>query len=205
MKYGLFLITCLSVLGLAADSYRSLMPKRDIGEHWTVEGATPPEAWFLRDGAIATTGQPNGFLRSKKKYRNFVLRADWRFQKGWKPRAGGNDWPNAGFFIHAGPIKDGWPESLEVQGYFGEVGSLFGVRGGKITGAKRGPFVTQNRPEFGAWDHYEITSKDGKISVVLNGVLVNEGTGAWPEEGNVCLQSEGWPVEYRNVSIKELK
>jgi hypothetical protein len=23
---------------------------------------------------------------------------------------------------------------------------------------------------------------------------LNEGTGAWPEEGNICLQSEGWPV-----------
>lgn len=204
MKYWLFFTICLSAI--ARDGFESLMPKRSISEHWTVEGATPPEAWFLRDGAIGTTGQPNGFLRSKKKYRNFVLRADWRFQKGWKQKAGSDEaWPNAGFFIHAGPIKDGWPVSLEVQGYFGETGSLFGVRGGKITGAKRGPFVTQNRPAFGDWDHYEITSKDGRITIMLNGVLVNEGTAAWPEEGNVCLQSEGWPVEYRNVSIKALK
>jgi hypothetical protein len=41
--------------------------------------------------------------------------------------------------------------------------------------------------------------------VVLNGVLVNEGTGAWPKDGNIRLQSEGWPVFYRNVAIKELK
>ena len=39
---------------------------------------------------------------------------------------------------------------------------------------------------------------------MLNGVLVNEGTGAYPEEGNICLQAEGWPVEYRNVAVKEL-
>jgi hypothetical protein len=204
MKCCLILTICLSAS--AEQGFEPLMPKRSLSEHWTVEGAAPPEAWMLRDGVIATTGQPNGFLRSKKKYRNFVLRADWRFQKGWKQKAGSDEeWPNAGFFIHAGPIKDGWPVSLEVQGYFGEVGSLFGVRGGKITGAKRGPFVKENRPEFGAWDHYEITSKDGKITVVLNGVPVNEGTGAWPEEGSVCLQSEGWPVYYRNIEIKELK
>ncbi len=190
---------------LAADGFTSLIPKRDLTEHWTVEGDTPPEAWTLRKGVIATTGQPNGFLRSKKKYRNFILRADWRFQKGWKKKPGSDeDWPNAGFFIHAGPIVNGWPTSLEVQGYFGEAGSVFGVRGGKITGAKRGPFV-KDRPEFGTWDHYEITSLNGKVTVVLNGVLVNEGSGAFPEEGNVCLQSEGWPVYYRNVEIKELK
>ncbi len=203
MKIAYLLFLCSSLF--AQDGFQSLMPKRQISEHWTVDGEAPPEAWFLRDGAIGTTGQPNGFLRSKKRYRNFVLRADWRFQKGFKQKPGSDEeWPNAGFFILAGPTKDGWPTSLEVQGYFGEVGSVFGVRGGKITGAKRGPFVKENRPAFGDWDHYEVTVKDGKVTVVLNGVLVNEGTGAWPAEGNICLQSEGWPVEYRNVSVKEL-
>lgn len=198
---AIFSLLCLPVL--AGDGFRSLMPKRTLTEHWTVEGATPAEAWTLRDGVIATTGQPNGFLRSKKTYRNFILRAEWRFQRGWTPPKQGNEWPNAGFFIHAASMQNGWPTSLEVQGYFGEAGSLFGVRGGRITGAKRGPFV-KDRPEFGAWDRYVITSINGKVTVELNGVVVNEGTEAYPAEGNVCLQSEGWPVYYRNVAIKEL-
>jgi hypothetical protein len=190
--------------GLASgQDFVSLMPIRDLSEHWTVEGKTPPEAWTLRDGVIACTGQPFGILRSKKVYRNYVLRAEWRFQLGWEPKRGGDDWPNAGFFIHAGPMVDGWPLSFEVQGYFGEAGSLFGVRGGKISGAKRGPFV-KDRPPFGSWDRYEITSRDGTVKVVLNGVLVNEGTNAEPRQGNICLQSEGWPVYYRNVAIREL-
>lgn len=199
----LILLGCMTA-AYAGDGFVSLMPANDIAEHWTVEGKAPAEAWTLRDGVIACSGQPNGFLRSRKSYRNFVLRAEWRFQKGWTPPKDGDEWPNAGFFIHAKETSDGWPVSLEVQGYFGEVGSLFGVRGGKITGAKRGPFVKE-RPEFGAWDSYEIISKDGKITVVLNGKVVNEGTGAWPREGNICLQSEGWPVYYRNVRVKELK
>ncbi|MEX2262945.1 MAG: DUF1080 domain-containing protein [Bryobacteraceae bacterium] len=198
------LLLLFSALVYADDGFISLMPKRDIREHWTVEGKTPPEAWTVRDGVIGCSGQPNGFLRSKKVYRNFILRAEWRFQEGWEPPPRGNEWPNAGFFILAREIVNGWPTSLEVQGYFGEAGSLFGVRGGKITGAKRGPFV-KNRPPFGSWDRYEITSKDGTIRVVLNGELVNEGTAASPEDGNVCLQSEGWPVYYRNVAVKVLK
>lgn len=201
---GIAILLFACAAACAADGFVSLMPKRDLAEHWTVEGYAPAEAWTLRDGVIACTGQPNGFLRSKKKYRNFVLRAEWRFQKGWQPPKTGNEWPNAGFFIHAGEIIDGWPKSLEVQGYFGEAGSVFGVRGGKITGAKRGPFV-KDRPAFGEWDKYEITSRDGKVTVVLNGVLVNEGADASPAEGNICLQSEGWPVYYRNVEIREEK
>ena len=198
------LILLFSLPLVAGNGFVSLMPKREIAEHWTVDGDAPAEAWGLRNHVITCTGQPNGFLRRKKPYRNFILRAEWRFQKGWKPKPGGDDWPNAGFFILAGPKQKDFPISLEVQGYFGEVGSLFGVHGGKITGAKRGPFVKE-RPVFGDWDHYEITVREGRVTVVLNGVLVNEGTNAYPAEGNVCLQSGGWPVYYRNVEIKELK
>ncbi len=183
------------------EGFVSLMPQKDVTELWVIEG-TPPSSWRVEDGMIRCTGKPNGFLRSKKSYRNFVFRAEWRFQtEGWKPERP-DHWPNAGFFINAGAIFNTWPISQEVQGYFGEAGSLFGVRGGKVTGARRGPFV-KDRPPFGSWDRYEITQRDGRVRVVLNGVLVNEGWDAEPAEGNICLQSEGWPVDYRNVEIKE--
>ena len=97
-----------------------------------------------------------------------------------------------------------FPRSLEVQGHYGEVGSLFGVRGGKIEGAQARVLVP-NRPPLGSWDRYEVTAQDGSVKVVLNGEQVNEGRHADPSQGNICLQSEGWPVEYRNVRVKELK
>jgi hypothetical protein len=187
----------------ATDGFVSLMPRHDVEELWTIEG-TPSSAWRVENGEIFCTGKPNGFLRSKKTYRNYILRAEWRFKKeGWVPKPEDEGWPNAGFFINAGPTVDGWPTSLEVQGHFGEAGSLFGVRGGKITGARRGPIVKDRIP-FGEWDRYEITNKDGKVTVLLNGKLVNAGSGANPSQGNICLQSEGWEVHYRNVEIKEL-
>lgn len=192
---------CAALLRAEPEGFVSLVPKRDVLELWTMEG-TPSSSWRIEDGMIRCTGKPNGFLRSKKAYRNFIFRADWRFQaEGWTGAP--ERWPNAGFFINAGPAPDVWPISQEVQGHFGEAGSLFGVRGGKITGAKRGPFV-KDRPPLGSWDHYEITQQDGRVRVVLNGKLVNEGFDASPSEGNVCLQSEGWPVDYRKVEIKEL-
>jgi len=189
----------------ASAGFVSLMPVSDLSEHWTIE-RTPPETWSYRNGVISCTGKPNGFLRSRKSYRNYVLRAEWRLEpKGWirGPGATTDDWPNAGFFIHAQETRDGWPRSLEVQGHYSEAGSLFGVRGGSIGGAIRGPFV-KKRGKLGDWDRYEITSLNGTVKVVLNGVLVNEGFGARPSEGHICLQSEGWPVYYRNIEIKEL-
>ena len=90
-----------------------------------------------------------------------------------------------------------------MQGHFGEAGSLFGILGATIRGAKRGVIV-RDRPAFGDWDRYEITSLNGKITVRLNGELVNEGYDARPSEGSICLQSEGWEVHYRNIEIREL-
>jgi hypothetical protein len=194
-----------ATLVLAADDgFVSLMPKHDVTEFWTIE-RTPAETWRVVDGTIVCAGKPNGLLRSKKSYKDFIFRAEWRFKKeGWVPRPEDEGWPNAGFFINAGPIVKGWPTSLEVQGHFGEAGSLFGVRGGSVKGAKRGVIV-KNRIPFGEWDRYEITSKGGKVTVIMNGENVNEGYDVFPAEGNVCLQSEGWEVHYRNVAIKELQ
>jgi hypothetical protein len=178
------------------------MPNERIDEIWIPEVA-PAAIWSFHDGVIYCKGKPFGFLRSKKTYRNFIMRAEWRFEpEGWTEPP--PKWPNAGFFIFAHEVKDGWPVSLEVQGYHGEAGSLFGVRGGKVEGAKRGPFVT-DRPPLGSWDRYEVTARGGHVLVELNGKLVNEGRNAVPSDGAICLQSEGWPVQYRNVSVKELE
>lgn len=75
MKLWIVLLLCCAA-AYAKDGFVSLMPKHDISEHWTADGLTPADAWSLQNGTIACTGQPDGFLRSKKKYRNFVLRAD---------------------------------------------------------------------------------------------------------------------------------
>jgi hypothetical protein len=56
-----------------------------------------------------------------------------------------------------------------------------------------------DRPKVG-----EITQRNGRIKVVLHGKLVNEGWYAVPSEGIICLQSEGWPVDYRNIEITVL-
>ncbi len=183
------------------EGFVSLSPVVDLSEHWTVEGSAR-DTWSVKDRVIVCTGEPNGFLRSKETYRDFIFRSEWRFQKeGWTQQA--PRYPNAGYFIHAGAVQDVWPKSLEVQGHYGEAGSLFGVRGGSVSGAHRGP-VFENRRPFGEWESIEIQSLDGIVTVKLNGKKMNEGHDIEPVEGNICLQSEGWPVFYRNLEVKRL-
>src|SRR4051794_10496887 len=97
--FRLLIIAALSTVlaQSASDGFTSLMPKKDIAELWIVEG-TPPETWKLEHGEISCTGKPNGFLRSKKSYRNYIFHGEWRFKKeGWVPKPEDEGWPNAGF------------------------------------------------------------------------------------------------------------
>ena len=77
MKHAvLFCLLGAMVLPGADDGFVSLMPKKDVTEFWTIEVA-PPETWRVEGDEIVCAGKPNGFLRSKKSYKDYVLRAEW--------------------------------------------------------------------------------------------------------------------------------
>ena len=80
MRLYLFVLAVApALLFSASDGFVSLMPKERIDELWSAESA-PADIWSVHDGVIYCKGKPNGFLRSKKVYRNFILRAQWRFE-----------------------------------------------------------------------------------------------------------------------------
>ena len=58
---------------------------------------------------------------------------------------------------------------------------------------------------IGQWNRYEITCKGDTIKLVINGQLVNQGSGAEPHRGKILLQSEGAEVYFRNVELKHLQ
>lgn len=43
------------------------------------------------------------------------------------------------------------------------------------------------------------------VRSVVNGVEQNDGTNATPASGYIALQSEGSPIEFRNIYIESLK
>ena len=45
---------------------------------------------------------------------------------------------------------------------------------------------------------------NGEVRLWVNGEEVSGGTGAQPRRGYLCLESEGSPVEFRNLRIREL-
>ena len=56
----------------------------------------------------------------------------------------------------------------------------------------------------GQWNTYETACEKDPISCYAIGVPQNEGTAALVSAGWVCLQSEGGPIEFRNIYIEPL-
>jgi hypothetical protein len=65
-------------------------------------------------------------------------------------------------------------------------------------------FEVSSEYPAGQWNSYDITNLDGNIEVLVNGVLQNIGTDMIPDEGNIALQSEGGPLQFRNIYLELL-
>jgi hypothetical protein len=201
-------VLCALGAARAEDQFTNLFNGRDLTGWVNINCA--PDTFFATNGVIYCTGTPTGILRSERMYQNFILELEWRHLK-----AKGN----AGVYIWSDPIPArGQPftRAIEVQVLDGQEGSWFTSDGDifPIHGAKMSPengrggdraFPTEKRmkpsPE---WNHYRIECIDGDISLAVNGKVVTRGHNASPRKGFLGLESEGSPVEFRNLRLQEL-
>ncbi len=54
------------------------------------------------------------------------------------------------------------------------------------------------------WNHYYVRCINGEVRLWVNGEEVSGGTDCQPSSGYICLESEGSPIEFRNLRIREL-
>jgi len=164
-----------------------------------------PETWQVKDGIIVCSGIPTGVLRTEKQYENYVLELEWRHIK----KAG-----NAGLFIHSDPLPaPGQPftRSIEVQIMDGNGGDIFAIHGAFMAPDKPHPkgwmraLPAEDRTNpAGQWNHYRLESRDGTVTLAVNGKVVTRGYDLKPRKGYICLESEGSEVHFRNIRIREL-
>ncbi|MGB1706895.1 MAG: 3-keto-disaccharide hydrolase [Rubripirellula sp.] len=58
--------------------------------------------------------------------------------------------------------------------------------------------------DTGQWNHYYVRAINGEVRLWVNGEEVSGGTGCSPSTGYLCLESEGSPIEFRGLRIREL-
>ena len=54
------------------------------------------------------------------------------------------------------------------------------------------------------WNHYYVRGINGEVRLWVNGEEVSGGTNCLPNEGYLCLEAEGAPVEFQDIRIREL-
>lgn len=187
------------------------------------------DTWTWReDGSALCKGTPVGVTRSNKKYTNFELVAEWKHLK-----SGGNSgifvWtsdealkdlkpgqlPPGGIEVQI--LDHGYAEQYEKsQGkkpdWFTTNGDVFPVGNAKMTPFepsapnKSGRSFPRKNLSKGVneWNHYYIRAINGEVRLWVNGEEVSGGTKCDPTTGWLCLESEGAPIEFKNIRIREL-
>ncbi|MGH9673455.1 MAG: 3-keto-disaccharide hydrolase [Bryobacteraceae bacterium] len=166
------------------------------------------DVWTVKDGVLFCAGRPTGYIRTNEEYDNYKLSVEWRWPEG---TTGGNN----GVLVHTTtPNALGqWPKSIEVQLAFGQAGD-FWVIGTTLEvpdiekrrqGRRHLNLTDNSEKPAGEWNKMEITCKGDEVIVHVNGDLVNHATKCNVTKGAISLQSEGAPVEFRNIYLTHLE
>jgi hypothetical protein len=77
--------------------------------------------------------------------------------------------------------------------------------GERVSGRRTTKLNKSSEKPPGEWNSYDILCKDDWIVVIVNGVLQNVATGCSVWSGKILLQSEGAPIEFRNICLEPLE
>ena len=186
------------------------------------------DTWRWEGGHAYCTGNPVGVIRYREPLVNFELLCEWMHKK-----KGGNSgvfvWATPQSIANLAAGRGRLPHGIEVQvldlGYaelyeerhkkpadwFTSHGDVFPV--GPVKMRPFPPVAPNGRRSFPSkettkgtneWNHYYVRAVDGEVRLWVNGVEVSGGDSIDPAFGFLCLESEGAPVEFRNIKLRKL-
>jgi len=203
MLFRLFL-SCLLITSATAAPVTLFNGKNFQG--W--EGETT-KVWRIVDGTIvggSMEGNPqNEFLATKKQYRNFHLKLEYKL-------VGTEGFVNGGVQFRSVRIAE--PPN-EMFGYQADIGAgysgcLYDESRRKTMLAKAVKEVIEKAEKPGEWNTYEIIAEAERIRLVVNGVRTVDYTERGPDiapKGHIALQIHGKckaEIAFRNIAIEEL-
>lgn len=185
------------------------------------------DTWWWEGKMLRSTGVPVGVLGSTKQYKNFELVAQWRHNKPagnsgffvWVLEESLKDLPPGrlpGNGIEVQVLDHGYADQYikntgKQPDWFSTNGDVFAV--GKSKMKPFPPLSPNGRRSFprkklskghGQWNHYYIRAINGEVRLWVNGEEVSGGTGCDPNQGYLCLEAEGSPIDFKQIRIREL-
>jgi len=215
---------------LAAESPSARIDGTGPGwREWTLEDFVnvncDEDTWKWEDNMFKCTGSPVGVIRSKEKVTNLELVVEWRHLKSagnsgvffWIPEESLKELPKGKLphGIEVQVLDHGYKTEYEKSGnkadWFTTNGDVFpvGVSDMKpfppVAPDGKRSFPTKDLSKgVGEWNHYYVRAVNGEVRLWVNGEEVSGGTDCVPATGYLALESEGSPVEFRNLRIREL-
>lgn len=161
------------------------------------------DTWEGTADGLKSSGKPPGYLYSKQSYQNFTLRLDYRFPRPASLKDDSQFKGNTGFLMYITGEHKVWPICLEVQGKYVEMGAIRENGGAEKVVAKDDEDARKKaRKPVGQWNSLEIVSKDGALSVSINGTPISSCEPDFISAGPIGIQAEKHPFEVRRMRIR---
>jgi hypothetical protein len=186
-----------------------------------------PDTFTWKDGLLTCTGKPIGVMRTRQQFTNFEYVVEWRHLQAagnsgtfvWVPEAALADLkpdalPKGGIEVQM--LDHGYAEQHEKRtgkkgDWFTTNGDIFAVGASKMNpfpplspnGSRSFPRKNLSRGA-GQWNHYYVRAINGEVRLWVNGEEVSGGNNCEPRTGYLCMESEGAPIEFKNLRVREL-
>lgn len=195
-------ITAVETDGLA--KYELVRADDFPGETWVFysgkKGARIEETWIVDtrspDGPILIcTGEPQGYLRTTATFSDFDFGLEWKYPS--------DENGNSGILLCTTGEDRIWPSAVQVQLHQPKTGSMYGSGGAVV----EPEIETQNhftRP-LNHWNELVITSRNGRLTLTINGKRIGETQVQSSPIGSIGLQSEGSEIHFRRIWIRDLR
>ena len=177
----------------------------------------PEKVFTVENGLLHISGKEFGYICTEKTFSDFHLAVEFKWgEKKFPPRDADTIKRDNGicFYVPLNEKDFVWPKSIECQVQEGDTGDFWLIDSttivvdGKRTQPDNFTRVVKKKDgerQNGEWNRVEVLSKNGKITYIVNGIIVNEGEDPSLKEGKIIIQSEGAEIYYRVIEIDELK
>jgi hypothetical protein len=185
-----------------------------------------PDTWAWKGNTVTCSGKPTGVIRTNQELSNFEVVLQWKHLQS-AGNSGVFIWATPDSIAKLKPGQ--YPQGVEVQildhgfkkqyedasgkkaDWFTTNGDVFPVNGSRMKPfAPISPDGERSFPRkevtngFGQWNHYYIRCINGEVRLWVNGDEVSGGNNCDPRKGYLCLESEGAPIEFKNIRVREL-
>jgi putative membrane-bound dehydrogenase-like protein len=177
-------------------------------EGWTFVSTEPgvpaEDVWSWDGDVLACKGTPIGYLRTTERYLDFELELEWRFPPGSQPG-------NSGVLLRIQEPDEVWPRSIEAQLLHRTAGDIYNIGSfdmltepSRTSSRRTMKRLPSNELPVGEWNRYRIRLDGPDLTLEVNGELQNDARWCAETPGYLALQSEGVPIEFRNVRLRPI-